>query len=64
MFNSSGEAEVPVADCDQKHYDSQEKKTYKLSEYIDYWNGQRETSSGRKQCLYLKVMFPFSMIVR
>ena len=51
----SGDAEVPVADCDQKHYDSQEKKTYKLKDYVDYWNGLRETSCGKKQCLYLKV---------
>ncbi|XP_045625875.2 2-oxoglutarate and iron-dependent oxygenase JMJD4 isoform X2 [Procambarus clarkii] len=49
-----GEAEVPVANCDQKHYDSQEKTTYKLKDYIDYWKGLRKTSSGTKQCLYLK----------
>ncbi|XP_064112142.1 2-oxoglutarate and iron-dependent oxygenase JMJD4-like isoform X1 [Macrobrachium nipponense] len=49
-----GDADVPVADCDQKHYDSQEKKTYKLKDYIHYWNGLRETSCGKNQCLYLK----------
>ncbi|KAK7084703.1 JmjC domain-containing protein 4 [Halocaridina rubra] len=51
---SFGDAEVPVADCYQKHYDSQEKKTFKLKNYIHYWNGSREAACGRKQCLYLK----------
>lgn len=51
-----GEANVPVADCDQKHYDSQEKKTYKLNDYIEYWNGLRKLSCGKTLCLYLKVM--------
>ncbi|KAG0712256.1 JmjC domain-containing protein 4 [Chionoecetes opilio] len=50
----NGEAKVPVADCDQKHYDSQEKKTYTLQEYIQYWNTARESSEGKKLCLYLK----------
>lgn len=49
-----GEAKVPVANCDQKHYDSQEKKTYTLQEYIQYWKNARESSEGKKLCLYLK----------
>lgn len=50
-----GDGEVPVADCDQKHYDSQEKKTYKLRDYIDYWHSLRDPCLGKKSCLYLKV---------
>lgn len=48
---------MPVADCDQKHYDSQEKKTFTLQEYIHYWNGLRKSSEGKQLCLYLKVKF-------
>ncbi|CAL4067628.1 unnamed protein product, partial [Meganyctiphanes norvegica] len=49
-----GAAEVPVANCDQKHYDSQEKKTYKINDYIHYWESLRDPLSEKKQCLYLK----------
>lgn len=55
LTTSSGDAKVPVANCDQKHYDSQEKKTYNLQEYIQYWNGLRKSSEGKQLCLYLKV---------
>ncbi|KAK4304391.1 hypothetical protein Pmani_023660 [Petrolisthes manimaculis] len=54
LLQHFGEADVPVADCDQKHYDSQQKKTYKLNDYIEYWNGLRKLSCGKKLCLYLK----------
>ncbi|XP_050710936.1 2-oxoglutarate and iron-dependent oxygenase JMJD4-like isoform X1 [Eriocheir sinensis] len=54
LLHHFGEAKVPVADCDQKHYDSQEKKTSTLQEYIHYWNGLRKSSEGKQLCLYLK----------
>ncbi|XP_037778337.1 2-oxoglutarate and iron-dependent oxygenase JMJD4-like [Penaeus monodon] len=54
LRNHFGDGEVPVADCDQKHYDSQEKKTYKLRDYIDYWHSLRDPCLGKKSCLYLK----------
>lgn len=63
LIASSGEAKVPVANCDQKHYDSQEKKTFTLQEYIKYWNGLRKSSEGKQLCLYLKVKLLYCMII-
>ncbi|XP_076063690.1 jumonji domain containing 4 [Oratosquilla oratoria] len=50
-----GCADVPVADCDQKHYDSQQKQTLKLSDYLKYWRGDFSSLPHLKdKCLYLK----------
>lgn len=55
VFYISGEAVVPVANCDVKEYNSNPKEQLPFKEYIKYWkeyikNGYR-SSQG---CLYLK----------
>ncbi|XP_047737301.1 2-oxoglutarate and iron-dependent oxygenase JMJD4 isoform X2 [Hyalella azteca] len=51
-----GLAEVPVADCDQKHYNSQQKETFLLKNYLSkYWlNHKCEENKSHQKCLYLK----------
>jgi hypothetical protein len=45
---------VPVADCDSKYFNSQEKIEMTLHEYIKYWDSLSEDSNCDKRCLYLK----------
>uniref|UniRef100_A0A2P2ICK6 2-oxoglutarate and iron-dependent oxygenase JMJD4 n=2 Tax=Hirondellea gigas TaxID=1518452 RepID=A0A2P2ICK6_9CRUS len=50
-----GSYEVPVANCGQKHFDSQQKKTLILQDYINYWKHERNTDTeADSKCLYLK----------
>ena len=56
---------MPVADCDQKHYDSQMKQNFLFQDYISYLKDQhfslsqdenKDTDHKEKKCLYLKVL--------
>lgn len=44
-----GNASVPVANCSKKYFDSHEKITMKLSDYLDYFENQ-----NKENLLYLK----------
>ena len=51
----SGNAVVPVADCNKVKYYAQPKTDMKLIDYINYW--RKHISNGHKSeegCLYLK----------
>lgn len=45
---------VPVADCDSKYFNSQEKLELTLDEYVKYWHGRRHDQQTASRCLYLK----------
>jgi hypothetical protein len=42
--------DVPIANCSKHYFDSHEKATMKLSEFVKYWNGR----NGESDLLYLK----------
>lgn len=44
---------VPVADCDSKYFNAQEKIEMTLEEYLSYWQTRIEDDKERS-CLYLK----------
>ncbi|XP_049856780.1 2-oxoglutarate and iron-dependent oxygenase JMJD4 [Schistocerca gregaria] len=50
-----GQTEVPVADCGRRHYNVQEKSTFKLCDYLDYWSDYiRNDYPETMPCFYLK----------
>ncbi|MCL4127774.1 UNVERIFIED_CONTAM: hypothetical protein GTU68_063238 [Idotea baltica] len=51
LSHAFGEAEVPVANCNQKHFDSHDKKNYILKEYLKYFKDNNERAV---KSLYLK----------
>ncbi|KAF2364710.1 JmjC domain [Trinorchestia longiramus] len=54
LSDKYGSSEVPVANCEEKHYDAQRKETFLLQDYIhDYWM-KRQGADAKEKCLYLK----------
>jgi len=52
----TGEASVPVANCNVEHYNSHLKTDWKLNDYIDYLVKYAENDySSSMECLYMKV---------
>lgn len=53
----SGNANVPVANCNQKYFNSQCKNFMTFSEYAEYWKNfiGKNYPSDTEPCLYLKV---------
>ena len=45
---------VPVADCNSKYFNSQEKIEMTIQEYVNYWESLNKETSSEKRCLYLK----------
>lgn len=51
LESNYGNSAVPVANCDEKYFNSQAKVSMTLSEYSNYWQNRTADSSP---CLYLK----------
>ncbi|XP_043256192.1 2-oxoglutarate and iron-dependent oxygenase JMJD4 [Colletes gigas] len=50
-----GNCVVPVADCNKKYYNSQQKDDMRMSDYLNYWmDYTRSNSSNSMSLLYLK----------
>ena len=60
----SGEALVPVANCNVNHYNSHLKENWKLNKYIDYLiKYERDGYPISMKCLYMKVTYAHCIVL-
>lgn len=58
MKETIGDHEVPVANCSKQYFDSHEKIKMSFSDFVNYWNGDREAGNFYLKDFHLKQEIP------